>query len=522
MGLMSSNITKDYLRVIKENDRLQAKMSDYKETKNQLKSLEKKYARLEEKDSRKAARIEELEKENRQKDEIIAQMRFLLNRDSSNSSVPTGRAIDTPTEEKTHESDPTLEENEVVAENENQKTETRKAANQYNGRVKTGKKPGSQAGHKGKTLDVSRVGWLMDNYRPEFRVEHVGDEQDPNYYSQYVLDLKTQVVITERRLHGEQTKKEGHKSQVIYGNNVKALCALLNTKYYLSYQKIAYFVKHMTGGAIEMSEGTVHAHCKHFSEIARREAEGIRKRLLEQPVLGTDSTVMITAGKQNYIRVFNSPEIVYYEAMKTKTLKEMRERTILPEYEGVLIHDHETALYHFGGLNSECLAHARRYNLKTIDQTGNLWAWMMNQFFGELQHLRKLKIKEGDTCFSKDEIDFFSGVYDKILALGREENKRTLFDFARKDELALLNRYEKYKLNHLVFLTDFTIEPDNNRSERNLRECKMKKKVSGGFRTFGGLEDYAAVKTVIDNLDLGVNVLNEIADRFKRDESQLC
>ena len=58
----------------------------------------------------------------------------------------------------------------------------------------------------------------------------------------------------------------------------------------------------------------------------------------------------------------------------------------------------------------------------------------------------------------------YEAEYDEIVANGRKENKKTQGKYARKDENALLNRLEKYKRNHLLFLHDFRIPFSNNMS----------------------------------------------------------
>jgi len=53
--------------------------------------------------------------------------------------------------------------------------------------------------------------------------------------------------------------------------------------------------------------------------------------------------------------------------------------------------------------------------------------------------------------------------------------------YAKQEEKALLNRLEKYKENHLLFLQNFKVGFDNNICERDLRKCKNRQKIAGGF-----------------------------------------
>ena len=51
----------------------------------------------------------------------------------------------------------------------------------------------------------------------------------------------------------------------------------------------------------------------------------------------------------------------------------------------------------------------------------------------------------------------------------------------KNDELNLIERLDKYKENHLMFATDFSVEFTNNTSEKGLRQVKRKLAVSFMF-----------------------------------------
>ncbi len=102
---------------------------------------------------------------------------------------------------------------------------------------------------------------------------------------------------------------------------------------------------------------------------------------------------------------------------------------------------------------------------------------------------RKAHISKG-TFFTEDE----------ILASGRNENRSTKRKYAKQEEKALLTRLEKYKKNHLLFLYDFSVPFENNMSERDLRKCKNRQKIAGGFRKNTGNDMYCRIMSVIETL----------------------
>ncbi|MDE6890050.1 MAG: IS66 family transposase [Eubacterium sp.] len=64
---------------------------------------------------------------------------------------------------------------------------------------------------------------------------------------------------------------------------------------------------------------------------------------------------------------------------------------------------------------------------------------------------------------------------------GRSQNKKTQHKYAKGDELALLNRMEKYSHNHWLFLHNFSVPFDDNISERDLRKVKNRQKMAAVF-----------------------------------------
>jgi transposase len=75
-----------------------------------------------------------------------------------------------------------------------------------------------------------------------------------------------------------------------------------------------------------------------------------------------------------------------------------------------------------------------------------------------------------------------------------------------KELIPFFNRMIRYKEYLFNFLSDPSIPPDNNASERAIRNVKVKQKVSGFFKSFKGAENYATLRSCIDTaLKQGIN-----------------
>lgn len=105
--------------------------------------------------------------------------------------------------------------------------------------------------------------------------------------------------------------------------------------------------------------------------------------------------------------------------------------------------------------------------------------------------------------------------YMDLIAQGRCENKQTKHKYAKSDEKTLLNRMEKYKENHLLFLHNFDVWFDDNISERDLRKAKNRQKMAGGFRKDSGHEMYCSILTIIETLKRrNMNLIENIKKLF--------
>ncbi len=150
---------------------------------------------------------------------------------------------------------------------------------------------------------------------------------------------------------------------------------------------------------------------------------------------------------------------------------------------------------HFGTDHAECNVHIIRYLRKNTEETGHTWSEGMISLLSGMNKARKALINEGARHFQEEAVRTYEKSYQKLLEQGRKENKKTKYKYAKKDELALINRMEKYSHNHLLFLHDFDVPFENNISERDLRKVKNRQKMAGGFRKDSGHEMYCAILT---------------------------
>lgn len=425
-----------------------------------------------------------LEKENHILYGDNERMKRILNNDSSNSSIPPS------------------------------KDQPGKAPNTFNSRKPTKKKQGAQPGHKGNGLSKTEVEEKIREGLFEYRVEEIGTP-GKRYITRYRLDLDVKTVACEIRIYEDENGKfqvpDDLKADVSYGENIKAVTAFLYSEGVVSNDRICTFINSLSGDCLTLSSGSVYGFCRKFAQACISVRSVIEQRLLNSYEICTDATPVKTNGKLSYIRNFSTETEVVYNSSESKDLKTLSQFKVLKEYSGVLTHDHETALYHFGIGHGECNVHLERYLLKNTEESGNGWSHNLSCFLRGMNHARKERKQRGENSFCLVELERYSQRYDEILALGQEQNKTTKGRIAKREEKTLLNRLKKYKRNHLLFLYDFNVHYSNNMSEKDLRTCKSRQKMAGGFRTGAGRQMYCEIMSFIETVKRrGLNIFQSI------------
>ena len=417
-------------------------------------------------------RVEELETENKALKEDNERLKSIINNNSNNSSLPPS----------------------------SDQKPGKKKANEYNGRERSGKKRGGQPGHKGKALKKEDVEALIASGRVRHEVIDVGDRSTA-YTTKYEIDIETAVVVREYRYHTEAEEKkpripEKHHSDVSYGNGIKGMAAMLYSVGVLSNERMQDFINGITNNVLNISVGGMYKFVQQFAARIDPRIEQLQESLLNAPVLCTDATGISVNGAQQYIRNISTADAAVYIGMDKKDLKNLK-KTPLGRFMGTLVHDHETALFHFGTAHAECNVHILRYLTKNSESTGNTWSEAMKKWLSDMNKTRKRRLAD-EQPFTDDELAVLEAQYTAIIRQGQAENEATKPQWAKTDEASLLRRLEKYRDSHLLFLRRFDIPFDNNMSERDLRKVKNRQKMSGGFRDESGRDMFCTILSFIE------------------------
>ena len=367
-----------------------------------------------------------------------------------------------------------------------------------NSRVRTGRKPGGQPGHKGhcrKKHPVTETHEIPapDKYR-----------NSPDYYETGKIIRKQRVAINMSVQVTEYTTKEyrnrktgtrvhaafpkGYVNEVNYDGTVKALAFLLGNECNVSHGKIRKLISELTDGEITLSDGMINGLCEEFSAKTGPEKKEIIRRLMTSPVMNADFTNARVNGSGAQVLVLASPseDVALYIGREKKGHEGIK-GTPLENYVGIVVHDHDLTFYNYGTGHQECIQHDCRYLIGSKEnEPEREWNHQMYDLIREMLHYRN-SLEGGDRP-NPEKVREFEGKYDKILDKAEEEYEYEPPGEYYKEGYNLYRRLKKYKESELRFLHDMRVPANNSLCERLARVYKRKQKQAITLRSQKSLE----------------------------------
>ena len=356
-------------------------------------------------------------------------------------------------------------------------------------RPKSNKKSGGQIGHIGKTLgqsdtpdEVIVIKYNINNCKQcGFDLSSVIAKLKEK---RQILDLDlkdTNTKITEYQSYSKECPNCGcnnHDNRysnlvaphISYGKNIMAIVSYLSVVHYLSYNRIVSALA--TLYKINISEGAVDRLLKKASKLSQNEIQKIVSQLEMSNKVGIDETGAKVNGARNWHWVFQNDTCTFIVANKSRGTKVIDENFKDGFVNAIVVHDNYSS-YSSLISNGEqlCLAHKLR-DLKyaiTCDETQVMKDMQLLLQEAMLDHRENL-VQSQREILKKEYLLMFDLLL-KVEAIPKSETQKQL------------NSFRKARDKIFTFLLHANIPPDNNGSERAIRNIKVKLKVSGQFKS---------------------------------------
>lgn len=388
-------------------------------------------------------------------------------------------------------------------------------------RLASTRKSGGQPGHKGSTLAMSSTPDVVVDLQDTYCRSCGGSFKDADF----VLKNKRQVIeippimpiYEEFRQYSctcphcsvEQVADFplGVNAPIQYGSSVEAYICYLSVYQYLPFARLQNFFEQAF--SLPLSQGTI----GNILERAAQKCEGVYQEIKSQigqsQVVGADETGAKVNGTKWWIWVWQNvlnTFIVASDNRGSQTVEVVWKDTLANV---ILVTDRWAAqLKTFTKANQICLPHLQRNIIFLEEAEKHPFATQFKQLISDIftikkQHLRK---KEPYQSTDTEAIALENRINELLICtIDKEKYPKTL-----TFQASMI----KNRQNLTPCLYHLDVPPDNNGSERAIRNIKVKQKVSGQFKS--GQNAFCVIRSVIDTLrKRGVEVLPSLTQIIK-------
>ena len=394
-----------------------------------------------------------------------------------------------------------------------------------NSREKTGRKPGGQPGHRGhcrKKLTPTREIYLP---APEEVLHDPDFKKTSKTITKQKIDISVEVHVTGYHADVHYNSKTGERihapfpqgviDDVNYGGNLRAFLFLLNNGCCTSIDKSRRFLSDLTDGKINISKGMINNLCRSFAQKTESQRKEIFCDMLLSPVMHTDCTNARVNGESSYVFVCAVPDggVLYFA--RGKKGHDGIKGTVVEDYQGTLVHDHDVTFYKYGTGHQECLAHVLRYLKDSMDnEKDRSWNRQMHSLIQEMIHYRN-GLSESEEP-DPQTVSEFEERYKTILSIAGDEYDYEPHGKYYRDGYNLYKRMKKYKKDHLLFLHNKNVPATNNEAERLLRKYKRNQAQAVSFRSPSSIDHLCKCMSmlILMRRKERTNLFREIAEIF--------
>ena len=377
-------------------------------------------------------------------------------------------------------------------------------SNRISLREPSGKKSGGQPGHRGHTLSFSETPDEIIEHHPTCCL-HCGtglnEIRSEHYIRRQIVDIPpVSPIYVEHRSHTKVCPQccaesrglfpDNVRAPIQYGVQVEAMVGYLSVYQYLPYDRICRLFKDFFG--LRLSEGTIDAFLERLSEKATPGYEKIKEMVRTSPVVGSDETGCRVNGKKHWFHVWQTQTLTFIVAFASRGYAAIEEHFSDGFANSFYVSDCWASQLKVKSKKHQlCMAHLLRELTNFAEKLGSKWSTQVKELFKQAIAFKKTMTQD-DYLKPPKEVAKMNEELDKLLKID--------FSSFHTKKQAFIKRLIKHRQSIFTFLTNHYVPPDNNASERAIRNIKVKMKVSGGFRNKEGkgAERYAKIRSVVE------------------------
>jgi transposase len=372
-------------------------------------------------------------------------------------------------------------------------------------RESSGKKPGGQKGRKGNTLKMVETPDLIEKHIPSY-CNCCGKDMSSIAFTpagkRQVIDIpKIELSVTEHQIF-RRTCTCGYETiskfpseanaPVSYGNNIESLIGYFHTRQYIPFRRMKEFFNDVFH--VPISEGGIHYLLNKLAKKAEPAYDLIKQKLLSPSLraIGADVTGVKVEGAKHCAWVWQNDDSTFITITDNRAQRSITENFEKGFENAVLVHDCWRSHFNTNALSHQiCLAHLLRELNYLTERYNHKWSKVCKALFKSALYL-KANMNQVDYYINNPKRRYIEKRLDRLLNYSLPENHKELITFQK--------RMVKYRDYIFTFLHMSQVPPDNNSSERAIRNIKVKQKVSGQFKSPNGAFIFAVLRSVTDTI----------------------
>ena len=365
-------------------------------------------------------------------------------------------------------------------------------------RTPSGKKSGGQKGHAGSTLTMTEMPDEIHKLIPDY-CNHCGKELteiEAQFESKrQVVEIPPIMPVYVEFQSYSKTCICGHKqigdypsgvtNHIQYGASVEAIIGYQSVYQFTPFKRLHELFTHYFH--LPISEGSIDNILKRLSAKALPIYHAIKRQIEKSKQVGSDETGAKINGKKAWVWTWQNVLATFISISLSRgqvTIQKLFPKGFI---NAILNSDRWRAQINtYAKGHQLCTSHLLRELKYLVQLEKTSWAERLKQLL-----LKAIELKKKCAEYARDNLDVVEIEYAMDLLLSE-----TIEKSKSPKTLNLQESLTEYRTYIFPFLYYAEVPPDNNGSERAIRNIKVKQKVSGQFKT--GYEAFCILRSVID------------------------
>ena len=302
---------------------------------------------------------------------------------------------------------------------------------------------------------------------------------------------------------------------VQYGPALGALAVYLVQQQLLPYERVCELFIDLCGHPI--STATIVSLVQQCAEQLTEVEQQIKTALSQADVLHQDETGLSVEGKRHWVHVSATATLTHYAAHAKRGKEALEAIGILPDFQGVSVHDGWRSYWTYACQHATCNVHLLRDLTFLAEELHQDWAAQMKDLLLSMKEAVEHARAEGRAALHPWKWPTGRrSIRPSCCRQTRQPRDLSppLKGKGRRKQSAarnLLDRLSKEQEAVLTFVHNLAVPFDNNLAERDLRMIKVQQKISGCFRSFAGATAFCRIRGYLSTLrKQGLALLNAL------------